>query len=91
MLLGFYQVNAVLVINETHILHSKTFLHIQFLFIFENSLIEKLLQLLVAIIDAELLKTVNGKILKSSNIQNANIVGRRLKWNTLVDSRVITK
>ena len=38
-----------------------------------------------------MLKTVNGKILKSSNIQNANIVGRRLKWNTLVDSKIDTR
>src|SRR5690349_20482869 len=47
---------------------------ILFLLQYEHVVVEKLLQLLVRIIDAELLKTVFVEDLKSSDIQNSNEV-----------------
>ena len=47
-------------------------------------MIEKLLKLLVTIVNAKLFKTIDGKVFKASNIENSNIIGRGLKWDTLV-------
>lgn len=41
---------------------------------FEDVLVEVELQLLVGIVDAELLKTVQRKVFKAKNIENANRV-----------------
>ena len=46
---GLYQVDAVLVVHEAHILHPESLLLVQFLLVFEDPLIEELLELLVAV------------------------------------------
>jgi hypothetical protein len=37
-------------------------------------LIEELLQLLVAVVDAELLETVNCEVLEAGNVQNSDVI-----------------
>lgn len=48
-----------------------------YLFQSEDVIVEVILQLLICIVDAELLKAVSLKILKAKNVQNAN--GQTLK------------
>ena len=47
------------------------FIVVFFLFEFENVMNEKLLKILVCIIDAQLFKTISLKIFKSEYVQNA--------------------
>jgi hypothetical protein len=53
--------------------------HVLSLLLLEDELDEKLLQLLVAVVDAELLKPILRKDLKSVNVQHAkhDVLGRR--------------
>ena len=53
------------------------------MFFLENSLIKKLLKLLVAVVDAELLERVDGEVLEAGNVQDPDEVRRSLEWNTL--------
>ena len=78
-----FLVAVYLVIHKRNFLDSKSFFLIEFLFFFENSLIEKLLKFFVAIVDAKLFETVDGEILEAGNVENADVIRRSLKWNTL--------
>lgn len=53
---------AVLIINIMNFIHSQVFFLIQLLLLFQYAFIKKLLQLFVAIVDAELLEAVVLKI-----------------------------
>ena len=53
------------------------------MFFLENPLIEKLLKFFVAVVDAELLEGVDGKVLEAGNVQDPDEVGRSLERNTL--------
>lgn len=54
--------NAVLVVDVADLLHFEAFLLVQSLLLLQNSFVEKLLQLLVTIVDAKLLKAVRLEI-----------------------------
>jgi len=49
------EIDAVLVVDERNLLHPESLFLVKVLLVFENPLIEKLLQLLVAVVDAKLL------------------------------------
>ncbi len=51
-------------------------------------MIEKLLKFFVAIVDAKLLETVDSEVLEAGNVENADIIRRSLKWNTLLNSEI---
>lgn len=55
--------NAILIISKFNLRNIQTLFLVQNLFGFQNSVVEKLLQLFVAVIYAKLLETVNGKVL----------------------------
>ena len=55
--------NAVLVINIINPLDIESFLLVEVLFVLKDSLIEELLQFLITVVDAELLKAVFLEIL----------------------------
>ena len=57
------QIDAVLIIDKGNLFDSQSLFFVQILFIFENTLIEKLLKLLVAVVDAELLEAVEDVLL----------------------------
>lgn len=57
-----FRTNAVLVVDELDFLDVESLLLVQTLLLLENALVEELLQLLVAVVDAELLKTVHGEV-----------------------------
>ena len=78
-----FLIAVYLVIHERNFLDSKSFFLVKFLFFLKNSLIEKLLKFFVAIVDAELFETVDGEILEAGNVENADVIRRSLKWNTL--------
>ena len=83
--LGLNEINTILIIHKLDILDSKTLLLVQLLFILQDSLVEELLQLFIAIVDTKLLKAVNCKVFKASNIKDANVVGRGLERDAFVD------
>jgi len=71
----FKHVNALLKIHsEVNISPVKTFLYVFLLLKGEHVLVEKLLKLLINIVDADLLKPVIVKNFKSCNIQHSNIL-----------------
>lgn len=86
IVLGLYQIDTVLIVNVDDLLHPQAFLLVEQLLFLQDALVKKLLQFFVAVVDTKLFETVNGKILESSNIQNADIMARRLERNALVDS-----
>ncbi len=63
-----------LIVNKRDFLDSQPFFLVQLLLLFENSLIEELLKLLVAIVDAELLEAVDGEVLEAGDVQNADVI-----------------
>ena len=76
---GLNQVNTILIVNKGDFLDAQAFLFIQILFIFEDPLIEKLLQFFVTVINTELFKTVDSKVFETSNIKDTNVISRFLK------------
>ena len=46
----------------------------------KHVVVEELVQLLVCEVDAQLLKAVDGKVLKPENVQHANKLGRVRAW-----------
>ena len=50
------------------LLHIETLLFVKILFVFENSLVEKLLQFFIAVIDAKLLEAVGLEVLETRDI-----------------------
>ena len=66
--LTFDKGNAVFVVEKVNLFHVEPFFLIQILFVLENSLVEKLLKLLVAIIDAKLLKAVGLEIFETGDV-----------------------
>ena len=74
ILFGLYQVDAVLVVDKANVFNSESFLDIQFLFILQNPLIEKLLELFVTVIDAELFETVDSEVFEARNVQHTDVV-----------------
>jgi hypothetical protein len=50
-----------LIVDERDLRNTQTFAFVQLLFELEDHLVEELLQLLVAVVDAELLETVDGE------------------------------
>ena len=83
--LGLYQLNDILIVRERNLRHIETFALIQLLFVLQNVIVEELLQLLVAVVDAELFKRVDSEVLKASNVQHANIKVGCLEGNALID------
>jgi len=77
--LELHQVNAVLVVYKGDGLQAQTLLHVQRLFVFKNSRVEKLLQFFVAVVDAKLFEAVHRKILESCNVQNSDVELASLK------------
>ena len=73
VVLGLDQINAILIVDVDDFLDAQTFLFVEKLLFFEDSQIEKLLQFLVAVIDAKLFETVDGKVLESGNVQDADV------------------
>ncbi len=63
-----------LIVNKGDFLDPQPFFLVQLLLLFENSLIEELLKLLVAIVDAELLEAVDGEVLEAGDVQNSNVI-----------------
>ena len=74
-----------MVIDKRDLFDSQAFFFVQVLLVLENSLVEKLLKLLVAIIDAKLLKAVDRKVFEAGNIQNADIISGFLDNNVIID------
>ena len=70
--LTFDKGNAVFVVEKVNLFHVEPFFLIQILFVLENSLVEKLLKLLVAIIDAKLLKRIVVEDLKTVYVQDTD-------------------
>jgi hypothetical protein len=73
VVLGLDQINAILIVDVNDFLDAQTFLFVEKLLFFEDAQIEELLQFLVAVIDAKLLETVDGKVLESGNVQDADV------------------
>ena len=73
VVLGLDQINAILIVDVDDFLDAQTFLFVKKLLFFEDSQIEELLQFLVAVIDAKLFETVDGKVLESGNVQDADV------------------
>ena len=86
VVLGLDQINAILIVDVDDFLDAQTFLFVEKLLFFEDSQIEKLLQFLVAVIDAKLFETVDGKVLESGNVQDADVTAGWLERNALIDS-----
>ena len=76
---GLNQVNTILIVNKGNFLDTQAFLFIQILFIFEDPLIEKLLQFFVTIINTELFKTVDSKVFETRDVQDTNVIRGFLK------------
>lgn len=63
---------AHLIVDVIYSLRSQSFYFIKLHLVFQGSLVEKLLQLFIAVIDAKLLKGVVFKVLEACNIKNAD-------------------
>ena len=72
-----------LVVDEGDFLDPQPLFLIELLLLLEDPLVEELLQLLVAVVDAELLEAVDGEVLEPGDVQDADVVGRPLKGNAL--------
>lgn len=68
------QVDAVTVVIVLNVRNVEALVLVQVLFLFENAVVEELLQLLVTVVDAELFKGVVLEELEPSNVQNADEV-----------------
>lgn len=55
--------NAILIINKFDFLDLQSFSLVQILFLLQYAFIEKLLKLLIAIVNTKLFKTVNSEVL----------------------------
>lgn len=55
--------NTVLVVHVGDLAQAESFLVVQMLFLFQNPLVEELLQLFVTVVDTELFEAVHGEIL----------------------------
>ena len=73
------ELNAVLVIYIGDFAQAQTLFFVDSLLFFENPLVEELLQLFIAVVDAELLEAVHRKVLKSRDVQKANKACGRAK------------
>lgn len=85
IVLGLDQINTILIVHVDNLLDSEALLLVQHLLFFENALVEELLQLLIAIVDAKLLETIDREVLEACNVQHADVVARRLERDTLID------
>jgi hypothetical protein len=63
---------AHLIVDVIYSLRFESFYFIKLHLVFQCSLVEKLLQLFIAVIDAKLLKGVVFKVLEAGNIKNAD-------------------
>ena len=72
--LGFDQIDAILIVDVDDLLDTKAFLFVEQLFFLEDALVEELLQFLVTVIDAELLKAVDREVFEARNVQYADVV-----------------
>ena len=63
---------AHLIVDVIYSLRSESFYFIKLHLVFQCSLVEKLLQLFITVIDAKLLKGVVFKVLEACNIKNAD-------------------
>ncbi len=86
VVLGLDQIDAVLIVDVDDLLDAQTLLLVQRLLLLEDALVEELLQLLVAVVDAKLFETVDGEVLEASDVQHADVVRRRLERDALVDA-----
>ena len=66
------RISTHLIVNEFNVLPANVLSVILLLLKLEDVLHEELLQVLVCVVDAELLKGVNGEVLKSENVQHSN-------------------
>ena len=84
---GFWldEVDAVLIVDKRYLLDTEALFLVQVLLVLEYPLVEELLQLLVAVVDAELLERVDGEVLEASNVQHPDVVSRLLEGDGLVD------
>ena len=64
----FNKRDAILVVEKLNLFDVEAFFFVEILLIFENSLIEKLLQFLVAVVDAKLLEAVGLEVFESGDV-----------------------
>ena len=76
--LGFYQTNAVLIVHKGNLFDTQTLFFVKVLLILEYPLVEKLLEFLVAIIYAKLLKTIHSEVFKASYVEHTDVISRFL-------------
>ena len=85
--LGLEHVNAVLVVDEGDAAQAEALALIERLLVLEYALVEELLELLVAVVDAELLVRVDGKVLEAGDVEQADEAGRGGERNGAIHAR----
>lgn len=83
--LGFDQFDNVLIVGESNFRHIEAFALIQFLFVLQDVVVEELLELLIAVVDAELLERVHCEVLETGNVEHADVEVGGLEGDALVD------
>lgn len=68
-----HKIDGVLVVCVLDLSHRQSFLLVQFLLLLQHAFVEELLQLLVAVVDAELLEAVPLEILEAGDVKDPHV------------------
>ncbi|TKR93102.1 hypothetical protein L596_007623 [Steinernema carpocapsae] len=79
------QTYAVLVVGVFDLGHIQTLFCVELLLLLQNPVVEELLELLVAVVNAELLERIQGEEFEAGDVQDADVALAMAERNRFVD------